>query len=309
METEIIPSLERASRKKAGRGFGACFQPEFLREGSSIEDFFHPPKTVLGSSHPRSARVLLALWRPIKAPTFVTSFKVAEMVKYVDNSFHALKVCFANEIGALCKPLGIDSHEVVQIFTRDTKLNISPLYLRPGFAFGGPCLPKDVRALCTMGRKSGLKIPLLSSLLESNTSHLQRAVEMIKATGKKRVGVLGLVFKSDTDDLRESPACALVRSLVQARKRVIVYDPQVRIERLMGANRAFIETELPELPRLLAKSLPEVMDSSDLIVVAGNHPEFHKAPQALRKGQVLIDLVRLGSKPFHTRGSYQGICW
>jgi GDP-mannose 6-dehydrogenase len=308
-EREITPALERSSGKKAGRDFGVCFQPEFLREGSSVDDFFHPPLTVLGTSDPRSTKLLMSLWRPIKAPVVVTSPGVAEIVKYASNAFHALKICFANEIGALCRSFGVDSHEVMRIFVQDTRLNVSPLYLRPGFAFGGPCLPKDVRALCALGRNTGVEIPLLRAIPESNKEHLRRAVEMILATGRAKVGVLGLVFKSDTDDLRESPVCLLVRDLVRARKRVKVYDPQVRLQRLMGANRSFVEKDLPQLPRLLAGSLREVLNSCGVIVVAGTHPEFAGVLGKLKKNQALVDLVRL---PERTRGlsvAYRGICW
>jgi GDP-mannose 6-dehydrogenase len=309
MEGKVIPALERSSGKKAGRDFGVCFQPEFLREGSSVEDFLHPPKNVFGCNEPRSVRTLLALWRPIKAPVFLTSLKVAEVLKYVDNAFHALKVCFANEVGALCKSLGVDSHEVMRIFVRDTKLNISPLYLRPGFAFGGPCLPKDLRALCSLGRKARVQTPLLSSLLESNARHLGRALELILATGKKKVGILGLAFKSDTDDLRESPAGELVKRLLRAGKQVKVYDPQVRLERLLGANRALVERELPQLPRLLARSLSEVLATSEAIVLVGNRPEFHAGIQKMKPGQILIDLVRLPAPPPRRQVKYEGICW
>jgi GDP-mannose 6-dehydrogenase len=309
LENFVIPALERAARKKAGCNFGVCFNPEFLREGSSIHDFFHPPKTVIGSYDARSARALMALWRPIKAPLFVTSLKAAEMLKYSDNAFHALKVSFANEIGALCKKLGIDSHEVMRIFVRDTKLNISPLYLKPGFAFGGPCLPKDVRALCAMARKEQVNVPVLSNVLTSNACHLRRAIKLILASGKKRVGVLGLVFKSDTDDLRESPACALVKSLLRAGRDVRVYDPRVKLERLIGANRDFAERELPQLSRLLAGSLEEVFIASDVIVVAGGHPEFDEGVKRLERKQIVIDLVRLSPGVIPSWARVNGLCW
>lgn len=289
----VIPALEKASRKKMGRDFGVCFHPEFLREGSSIDDFFHPPKTVLGTGDPRTARRLTGLWRPVKAPLFVTPFKTAEILKYADNSFHALKVCFANEIGSLCNQFGIDSREVMRIFAQDTKLNISPLYLKPGFAFGGPCLPKDVRALGWLARKNGLQLPLIGNILPSNSRHLERAVELVLSPKKRKIGVLGLVFKSDTDDLRESPACALVKRLVLARKQVKVYDPRVQLDRLLGANQAFVQKELPSLPRLMTRSYEDLIKSSEVVVLAGNHPEFKAATKRLGKGTVLIDLVGL----------------
>jgi len=309
LEGLVIPTLERRARKKVGRDFGVCFHPEFLREGSSIHDFLHPPKTVIGSYDARSARALIELWRPIKAPLFVTSLKVAEMVKYADNAFHALKVSFANEMGALGKALGVDSHEVMQIFVRDTKLNLSPLYLKPGFAFGGPCLPKDVRALCAMARRARLEVPLLANILTSNSRHLRRATELVLATGKKRVGVLGLVFKSDTDDLRESPACVLVKDLLEAGREVRVYDPRVSLERLVGANRDFVERELPQLAHLLLGSLREILAASEVIVVAGTHPEFQEGIRALKKKHILIDLVRLSPALIPSRTRALGLCW
>lgn len=291
----VIPTLARVSRKKPGRDFGVCFHPEFLREGSSIDDFFHPPKTVLGTGDPRTTRRLIGLWKPVKAPVFVTPFKSAEILKYADNTFHALKVCFANEIGSLCDQFGIDSREVMRIFVQDTKLNISPLYLKPGFAFGGPCLPKDVRALGRLARENDLQLPLIENILPSNSCHLDRAVELVLSANKQRVGVLGLVFKSDTDDLRESPACALIERLVMAKKKVKVYDPRVRLDRLLGANRAFVQKELPSLAHLMAPSHKELIETSDVVVLAGNHPEFKSAMKLLKKNTILIDLV--GFKP------------
>jgi GDP-mannose 6-dehydrogenase len=294
-EDLVIPTLEKVSGRQAGLDFGVCFHPEFLREGSSIQDFFNPPKTVLGTNDPRTARRLARMWKPVEAPVFVTSFKTAEILKYADNTFHALKVSFANEIGSLCKRLEIDGIEVMRIFVQDTKLNISPLYLRPGFAFGGPCLPKDVRALGWLARESGLQLPLIENILPSNSRHLERAMDLVLSAKRQRVGVLGLVFKSDTDDLRESPACELVKRLITARKRVRVYDPRVRFDRLLGANQTFIRKELPLLPRLMTESYAELTKTSDLVVLAGTHPEFEAAIRNLKKGKILIDLV--GLKP------------
>lgn len=294
-EDLAVPALERASRRKAGRDFGVCFHPEFLREGSSIYDFFHPPKTVLGTNDARTARRLIGLWKPVKAPIYVTSFKAAEVLKYADNSFHALKVAFANEIGSLCRHFGIESGEVMRIFVQDTKLNISPLYLKPGFAFGGPCLPKDVRAIGRLARKNGLHLPLIENILPSNARHLKRAVDLVLATKKRRIGVLGLVFKSDTDDLRESPACELVKRLIAAGKQVRVYDPRVRFDRLLGANEMFIRKELPSLPRMMASSAQELIVGSEVIVLAGNHREFEAAAKLLKNKAFLIDLVGMES--------------
>jgi GDP-mannose 6-dehydrogenase len=308
MEQFVIPVLEQSARQKTGARLHVCFHPEFLREGSSIEDFFNPPHTIIGIPHPGGASQIVKLWRPIKAPLYLTSFKVAEMLKYADNAFHALKVSFANEVGAISKTLGIDGREVMGIFAEDRKLNLSPLYLIPGFAFGGPCLPKDLRALEKIAEDGGIETPLVSSILKSNLRHLIRARDLILSTGKRRLGVLGLVFKSDTDDLRESPACQLVRELVNARKQVRVYDPQVNLERLIGANRAYVEDELPELPSLLAHSLDEVLAASEVIVISGTHPEFATAVRRLRKNQMAIDLVGL-APPTTSRAAIKGLCW
>jgi GDP-mannose 6-dehydrogenase len=305
----VIPALERNARKKVGAGFEVCFNPEFLREGSSIEDFFHPSRTVVGVARARGAEKLLQLWRPIKAPLFVTSLRVAEMVKYTDNAFHGLKVAFANELGALAKSLGIDGHEVMRIFIEDRKLNISSLYLKPGFAFGGPCLPKDLRALARAGKARGLETPLLEGILRSNDRHLERARDLVLATGKRRVGVLGLVFKSDTDDLRESPSCKLVKGLLESGRKLKVYDPQVDVQRLLGANRAYVESELPELPQLLAGSLEEVLAASQVIVIAGTHPEFAGVAGKLKRGQRAIDLVGLLEPVTNPRVPIEGLCW
>lgn len=309
MERAVIPALERSSRRRAGRDFGVCFNPEFLREGTSIYDFFHPPKTVLGTLDRRSACAPLRLWRPIQAPLYVTSLSTAEMVKYADNAFHALKVAFANEIGTLSRRLGAASGEVMEIFVRDRKLNISPLYLKPGFAFGGPCLPKDLRALCAVSRLAGVEVPLLESILESNSEHLERAVKLILNTGKKRIGVLGLVFKSDTDDLRESPACALVSRLLRAGKSVRIYDPRVEPARLLGANRTFVERVLPGLSEMLFPSLAELTRFAEVIVLAGSHREFEAGVRALPRGKILIELSRRLPPSRLRRARTEGICW
>ncbi len=304
----LVPALERWSRRKAGRDFGVCFHPEFLREGSSIHDFFHPPMNVLGCLDPRSASRPRKLWAAMRAPLITTSLEAAEMLKYASNAFHALKVSFANEIGTLAKQLGVDSQEVMRIFVQDRKLNISPAYLQPGFAFGGSCLPKDLRALVAMSRKTGVKVPLLENVLASNTEHLRRATQLIISTGKKKVGVLGLVFKSDTDDLRESPACALVKGLLAARREIRIYDPNVRLDRLVGANRDYVQKELPQLPRIMARSLDEVLRFGEVIVLAGSHPEFIRQRLPLRRGQVFIELVRRFPGLSGTPTS-EGICW
>ena len=305
----VLPALERHARRKAGRDFGLCFHPEFLREGSSIYDFFHPPMTVIGALNPRSAKQPVALWGAVRAPLFLTSLEAAELLKYASNAFHALKVSFANEIGSLAKAMGINGHELMKIFVRDTKLNISPLYLEPGFAFGGSCLPKDLRALEAMSRRARVETPLLASVLGSNAKHLRRAVQLVVSAGRKRVGVLGLAFKSETDDLRESPACALVKQLLAARREVRIYEPHIRLERLLGANRAFVERELPQLPQLLVNSAREVLKFGDVIVLAGRNSEFESAIHGLRRSQILVELVRPRSTGRAQNANAAGMCW
>lgn len=288
----LIPILERTSGKKVGRDFGVCFHPEFLREGSSVQDFFHPPKTVIGAGDKRSVKVLARLWRPVRAPLWVTSLQSAETLKYAENAFHALKVCFANEIGSLAKSCGANGRQVMDILARDTKLNLSPLYLKPGMPFGGPCLGKDVRALCAVARRNRVTLPLAGAILKSNSRHLRRAVKLVLATGKKRVGVLGLAFKAGTDDVRESPVIGLIRELLRARCAVRVFDPRIHMERLVGANRAYLERQLPAFPRLLARSWKELLKTCDVVVLASNAAEFMaSAPRLKRK--VVVDLVGL----------------
>ncbi len=288
----LSPILERVSGKKAGRDFGVCYHPEFLREGTSVHDFFHPPRTVIGASQPKAGKVLTRLWRPIRAPLLITSLESAELLKYADNAFHALKICYANEIASLAKSCGADGRQVMEIFVQDTKLNISPLYFKPGFAFGGPCLPKDVRALCALGKRYRVAVPLAQAILESNESHLRRAVRRVLATGKKRIGVVGLAFKAGTDDLRESPMVSLVRELLLAKRIVRIYDPKVELERLWGANRKYIERELPQIARLLARSWEELLETSEVIVLARGGEDIPTLIHPLLKQKTVVDLTQ-----------------
>ena len=305
----VIPTLEKASGKKAGRDFGVCMNPEFLREGTSIRDFYEPPFTLIGTDDPRAAEALGALYAGIDAPVHVTSTGVAEMIKYTCNCFHGLKVGFANEIGNICKEFGVDSHEVMRIFCLDTKLNLSPTYLRPGFAFGGSCLPKDLRAIAYHARAADVETPILSATLESNQRQIDRAYEMVRAAGSKRIGVLGLAFKAGTDDLRESPMVAVVEKLIGKGASLSIYDRDVSEARLIGSNREYIEREIPHIWSLLRGSVDEVIDSSDVIVIGNGSGEFRLIEPKLKPGQVVIDLVRaFGSKVSNGDG-YRGICW
>lgn len=308
IEDVVIPALEVYSGKKAGVGFDVCINPEFLREGSSLKDFYAPPFTLIGADSEDVAASVRRLYAGIEAPLYVTEIKAAEMVKYACNSFHALKVSFANEIGNICKELSLDSHQVMEVFCQDTKLNLSPYYLKPGFAFGGSCLPKDLRALAYKARELDVETPVLSAILQSNRRQIERAIEMVLATGKKSIGVLGFSFKAGTDDLRESPMVTLIESLIGKGLQLAIYDRDVSLARLFGANKEYIEREIPHIANLMRPSVHEVLASSEVLIIGNRSPEFREIEPQLRNGQVIIDLVRL----FDGRVSdakYQGICW
>lgn len=308
MASVVIPTLEEYSRKTAGREFGVCNNPEFLREGTAVHDFYHPPKTVIGETDVRSGDAVAELYAKLDAPLVRTSVEVAEMVKYADNAWHAVKVCFANEIGALCKPLGIDSHKVMEIFCQDEKLNLSPYYLKPGFAFGGSCLPKDVRALTYKARSLDLFVPLLASLMPSNDAHLERAMQMVTEKGQRKIGVLGFSFKAGTDDLRESPMVEMIERLIGKGYDVRVYDRNVNIAKLIGANKDYILNRIPHISRLMMESMDAVLEHGQVIIVGNGDAEFKAAPQRLREGQVMVDFARI-SAAASKEGHYDGICW
>jgi GDP-mannose 6-dehydrogenase len=309
IEGLVIPTLEASSGKKAGSDFGVCINPEFLREGSSLKDFYAPPFTLIGTDEEETANLVRCLYVEIDAPLFVTALKTAEMVKYACNCFHALKVSFANEIGNICKAVGIDSHEVMNVFAQDTKLNLSPYYLTPGFAFGGSCLPKDLRAINYKAKQLDVEAPVLSSILPSNRLQIERAVNMVLATGKKRVGVLGFSFKAGTDDLRESPMVTLIETLIGKGLQLAIYDRDVSLAKLFGANKQYIEREIPHISQLMRSSIDEVLNDADVLVIGNKAQEFRAIEGKVRKHQILIDLVRLFDKPVGEEGLYQGICW
>jgi GDP-mannose 6-dehydrogenase len=312
MRDVVMPTLEAASGKRIGVDFGVCNNPEFLREGTAVYDYYHPPKTVIGESDSRAGDLLLQLYANMKAPLIRTSIETAEMVKYTDNVWHALKVGFANEIGNLCKAVGIDSHEVMEIFCQDTKLNLSPYYLKPGFAFGGSCLPKDVRALTYKGKSLDVPLPILNAILPSNDLQVQRAVDMVMAQGKRRVGVLGFSFKAGTDDLRESPMVEVIERLLGKGYELRIYDRNVSIAALTGANRDYILNHIPHISRIMVDSMAAVTDFADVLVVGNGAAEFRDVLGGLREGQAVIDLVRIAkdqrSQELKT-GRYDGICW
>jgi GDP-mannose 6-dehydrogenase len=308
-QERVIPALEAASGRKAGRDFGVAFNPEFLREGTAVHDFHHPPFTLVGEHDSRSAETVAALYAEIDAPLRIVPLPVAEMVKYANNAFHALKVTFANEIGNVCKRQGIDSHQVMDIFCMDDKLNLSAAYLKPGFAFGGSCLPKDLRALLYHAHHMDLRLPALEAILPSNQRQIKRGFELIRQTGKKKVGVLGFSFKAGTDDLRESPLVTLIETLIGKGYDVKVYDKNVSLARLHGANRAYIQREIPHIANLMCSSLDEILNDSEVIVIGQKTPEFQEAIQRLNDGQQVVDLARISEEIDHLDSQYTGICW
>jgi len=305
----VIPTLEKASGKKALKDFGVCMNPEFLREGTSIRDFYEPPFTLIGTDDRTTADAVSALYAGLDAPVHVTSTGVAEMIKYTCNCFHGLKVGFANEVGNICKVFGVDSHEVMRIFCLDTKLNLSPAYLRPGFAFGGSCLPKDLRAITYHARTNDVETPILSATLDSNQRQIERAYEMVRAAGSRNVGVLGLAFKAGTDDLRESPMVSVVEMLIGKGANLAIYDRDVSEARLIGANREYIEREIPHVWSLMRGTVDEVIDCSEVIVIGNGSGEFRLIEPKLKPGQVVIDLVRAFGDRTSNGDGYRGICW
>lgn len=307
MRNTVIPAIETASGGTAGRDFGICNNPEFLREGTAIADYDHPPKTVIGMMDERSGAPLRDLYARLPAPLIGTDIETAEMVKYVDNAWHALKVSFANEIGSICKRLAIDSHAVMDIFCQDRKLNISAHYLKPGFAFGGSCLPKDVSALTYESGRLDLRLPVLESIMESNRLHTERALDLIMRNGRQRVGILGLSFKAETDDLRHSPIVDVTERLIGKGYEVRIYDRNVSLSRLIGANREYILDHIPHIAALLVDSADELLHFAEVVVVGNGAAEFADIASRLTSRQRVVDLVRLDPRP--SAGAYDGIAW
>src|SRR5687768_3555085 len=264
MREAVIPTLEKFSGKRAGEEFGVCINPEFLREGTAVYDYDHPPKTVIGEVSRASGDLLASVYARMPGPMIRTDIVTAEMVKYADNAWHALKVGFANEIGNVCKGVGVDAHKVMEIFCQDRKLNLSPYYLRPGFAFGGSCLPKDVRALLYKAKQLDVELPLLSSVLESNRKQIELAFDLVRRAGKNRIGVLGLSFKAGTDDLRESPIVSLIETLIGKGYKISIYDEEVALAKLVGANKRYIEQTIPHISSLMVASAREAIEASEL---------------------------------------------
>jgi len=309
-ETIALPILERESGKKCGRDFTVCYNPEFMREGSAVADFLNPPYTILGASDKEHLAPLRELYKGAPGTLYETTIPVAEMVKYFSNCYHALKVGFANEMGTMCKYLGVDAQEVTKIFTSDTKLNISPAYLSPGFAFGGSCLPKDLRAITYKAKELDLKLPVLESLMPSNAEHIDRAVDMVMSTGKKKIAQLGLSFKAGTDDLRESPQVQLIKRLFGEGLEVRIWDEDVSLGRLAGANRQYIEEVIPHIGSVLTDDLASVMQSAEVVILGNKSASKERLAQLLRPEQIVIDLIHLDqAKRPQGPKTYEGICW
>ena len=308
MREVVLPTLEKFSNKRAGEEFGVCINPEFLREGTAVHDYYHPPKTVIGEVNRASGDLLAAVYARMPGPLIRTDIETAEMVKYADNTWHALKVGYANEIGHLCKALGVDAHKVMDIFCQDHKLNLSPYYLKPGFAFGGSCLPKDVRALLYRAKTLDVHLPIVSSILPSNQMQIERGVQAVVDKGHRRVGILGFSFKAGTDDLRESPMVELTERLIGKGYDLRVYDRNVHLAAIHGANRDYILNRIPHISRLMVSTIDEVLAHAQTIVIGNASPEFADVPSRVGEGQTIIDFVRVCDSRT-ILGVYEGICW
>lgn len=302
---KISEIIENESGKHRNVDFAVVSNPEFLREGTAVNDYLNPPLTVLGSSCSKAIDVMKELYAPMNAPIEVVSIEVAEMIKYVNNSYHALKVVFANEVGQICKKLGIDSHEVMRIFCMDKQLNISPYYFKPGFAYGGSCLPKDLKGLKTLAHDLYLDTPVLASIDESNQNHIQFAIKQIESTGKKKIGVLGLSFKAGTDDMRNSPIVNIIEYLYGKGYEIKIYDKNVSISRLIGKNKSVIMEKLPHLNSLLCDKIEDVTEWAEMLVISTKEEAFKQLKT--KAGQPVFDLVRI--KELENDNNYNGLCW
>ncbi|MBZ5510152.1 MAG: nucleotide sugar dehydrogenase [Acidobacteriia bacterium] len=309
MREIVIPTLQRCSGKKAGVDFGVCMNPEFLREGTSVDDFYNPPKTVIGELDSKSGEKLAQLYKDFPGAHVRTELGVAEMVKYADNAFHALKITFANEMGNIAQAVGVDSHRLMEIFCLDTKLNLSPYYLKPGFAFGGSCLPKDLRSLTYLAKTQDVVVPVLNSILESNDYQVKKVVKKLLSFKGRSLGFLGLTFKEGTDDLRESPIVELVETMIGKGYAVRIFDPNVSLARLIGANKIYIEKEIPHISQLLCSSAEELVAHSDVLVLAGKEKAYVKTLQDVNGNKPIVDLVRFFTPERHPSSEYYGICW
>lgn len=309
VEDVLGPVIERESGKKEGRDFHVCFQPEFLREGTSIKDYDKPPFTIIGTRSDYPAARMRELFGHLPGEFVTTTVRAAETVKYCCNNFHALKITFANETARLCEALGVDPFAVMDLVCRDTQLNISKAYLKPGFAFGGSCLPKDLRATMYLAKMRDVELPMLGSILSSNRAHVDHAIAKVTASGRRRIGMLGLSFKAGTDDLRESPMVTLAEYFIGKGMNLLVYDPEVHLSSLLGANRRFIEQHVPHIGSLMRPDIAEVIGQSDVILVGLNDVRVVEGlKQHLRDDHVVLDLANLPDRDAF-KGQVQGLCW
>lgn len=304
-----IPTLEKRSGKKVGVDFGVCMNPEFLREGTSIQDFYNPPKTVIGEFDTKSGDKLAEIYKSLPGPLIRTQLQVAEMVKYADNTFHAVKVCFANEIGNIAQAMGVDSHRLMEIFCLDTKLNLSPYYLKPGFAFGGSCLPKDLRSISYHAKARDIPTPMLGSVLESNEHQVKKIIKKLMSYKGRSLGFLGLSFKDGTDDLRESPIVDVIETMIGKGYAVRIHDRNVSMAKLMGANKEYIEKEIPHISDLLCASPEELISKSDVLIIASKDSSYSALLKNVNGNKAIVDLVRLFTPEDHPQTEYYGICW
>ena len=313
VEQTLIPMLESISGKRNGIDFDVCYQPEFLREGSSIKDYDNPPFTIIGATNPQAHNLLRELFGHLPGDYRETTISTAETMKYFCNIFHAVKITFANEVARLCEGMQVDPHEVMDLLCKDTQLNISPAYMKPGFAFGGSCLPKDLRAMQYQAKQHDIMIPMLSHVLRSNQAHLDHALEKVldwrTQTGGRKVAMLGLSFKPGTDDLRESPLVILAEQMIGKGMQLSIYDPNVSLSRLLGANKRFIEQTIPHIGELMSEDLEAMLADADIIIVGQNHPDALAAlPDLCRKDQLLLDLIHQPQlRKF--KATYQGLSW
>ena len=309
VEGVLRPIIERESGKRDGADFDVCFQPEFLREGSSIRDYDRPPFTIVGANAEFPFQQLRSLFGHLPCEFYATSIRAAETVKFCCNNFHALKITFANETARLCEAMGVDAFEVMDLVCRDTQLNISKAYLKPGFAFGGSCLPKDLRATMYLAKMRDVELPMLAGILQSNRIHAEHAINKVLASGKRRVGMIGLSFKTGTDDLRESPLVLIAEQFIGKGLSLLVYDPEVHLSRLLGANRRFIEQHIPHIGSLIRGRIEEVIDESDVLVVGTNDAKVLEALRgAVKPHHVVLDLVNIAERD-KLPGEYMGLCW
>lgn len=300
--------IEELSHKKNNVDFAIVSNPEFLREGTAVYDYYHPPITLIGAANSKAADIIISLYHHLPAEIIVTDIKVAEIMKYVNNSFHALKIAFANEVGNICTAMQIDSHKVMEIFCTDRELNISSCYLKPGFAYGGSCLPKDLKGLQTLAHDLYVRVPVIESIDKTNELQIARAIELIQRTGKKRIAFLGISFKPGTDDLRSSPAVTIAEALIGKGYDVKIYDKNVHLSKLNGANREYIDYHIPHLSKLMVNQLGELIDDVDVIIVSNRETEYIDVLLETESSAIIIDMVRLPD-PIRLRRNYVGINW